>query len=64
MFVLICCVRSSDEHKSYKKQLRDLGVFSPEKRRLSGEVMALDNYLKSRSSKEGVGLFFQWQGGC
>ena len=45
------------QHLSYKDRLRELGLFSLEKRRLWGDLSAAFPYLKGDYKQEGSQLF-------
>jgi len=45
------------EHLSYEERLRELGLFSLEKRRLQGELVVAFQYLKESCRQKGEQLF-------
>jgi len=54
---MVTKMTSGMEHLSYEERLRKLGLFSLEKNRLQGDLIAAFQYLKGAYKKAGDGLF-------
>lgn len=47
------------EHLNFEDRMRELGVFSSEKRRLPGDLVVVFQCLKVVYRKDGEGFFYQ-----